>query len=313
MRNLDLQNMFNDYRAPSDGSQELSLSRIALNPQQHRRFMAPEKLEDLIQSIRQHGVIQPLVVREMQNDTYQIIAGHRRFEAAKRVGLEAIPVVIRHDLNDQHAQAIALIENLQREDINAYEQVRGILDLLKLALKDSGVDISDSGLRTLVDRVSRTSERGDQGLSETTIARTKQIFSELGVGLSYFRKKCAVLDFPESLLTALQEGSITFAVARLLAGIEDRGKRARLLKLAKNGASVQDLASHMKQKPSPTTASTLPSRFGQIRRSFTKASPLIYKAEDADSKTKAELERLVASIETALQELEAVLTTKPKA
>ncbi len=311
MRNLDLQSMFHDYRAPSDGSQELSLSRIAPNPQQHRRFMFPEKLDDLIHSIRQHGVVQPLIVREMQDDTYQIIAGHRRFEAAKQAGLEAVPVVIRRDLNDEQAQAVALIENLQREDINPYEQVRGVLDLLKLALKDSEVDTSDTGLRTLVDRVSRTNERGDQGLSETTIARTKQIFGELGVGLSYFRKKCALLDFPESLLTALQEGSINFSVARLLVRIEDRSKRARLLELAKRGASAQDLASHLKQKPNSTTASTLPSRFGQIRRSFTKASPLISKAQDADGQTKAELERLVTKIETALQELEAVLTTKP--
>jgi ParB family chromosome partitioning protein len=308
MRNLDLQNMFSDYRAPSDGQQALSLSRISPNPQQHRRFMLPQALEALTESVRQRGVLQPLIVREIQDDTYQIIAGHRRYEAAKRAGLEAVPVVIHRDMSDEQAHAMALIENLQREDINPYEQVRGMLDLLKLALGGTEVDTSDNGLRNLIDRVSRADDRGVQGLSEATVARTKQIFGELGVGLAYFRKKCAVLDFPPGLLAALQEGAISFAVARVLAGVEDRSKRARLLDLAKRGASAQELTKLLKEARTETSTK-LASRYSQLQRSFAKTSPLITRAIEKDVQAEAELEPLILRLEGIMQELEEILRT----
>jgi ParB family chromosome partitioning protein len=100
--------------------QEVELRLISTNPYQPRKEFDPEKLAELTESIKVHGIIQPLLVREFQND-YQLIAGERRLRAAKQAGLETVPVIIR-EMSDETMMEVALVENLQREDLNPIEE-----------------------------------------------------------------------------------------------------------------------------------------------------------------------------------------------
>ena len=102
--------------------QTLPVDLIHQSPYQPRQAMEPEALEALASSIRQQGVVQPIVVRKT-GDEFELIAGERRWRAAQQAGLQEIPAVIK-SVNDQEAAAIAIIENLQREDLNPLEEAQ---------------------------------------------------------------------------------------------------------------------------------------------------------------------------------------------
>lgn len=108
---------------------DLPLNQIQRGKYQPRRDMDPEALEELASSIRAQGIIQPLIVRPV-GDTYEIIAGERRFRAAKLAGLSSVPVIIRH-IPDEAAIAIALIENIQRENLNPIDEALALLRLIE--------------------------------------------------------------------------------------------------------------------------------------------------------------------------------------
>ncbi|WP_028024434.1 ParB/RepB/Spo0J family partition protein [Enterovibrio calviensis] len=110
--------------------QHLSLSVLRPGVYQPRQDMAPEALDELAESIKAQGIIQPLVVRQLDNHQYEIIAGERRFRAAKLAGLTHVPCLVR-ELNDKAASAIALIENIQREDLNAMEEAEALNRLIQ--------------------------------------------------------------------------------------------------------------------------------------------------------------------------------------
>ncbi|BEI40079.1 ParB/RepB/Spo0J family partition protein [Polynucleobacter sp. HIN9] len=109
--------------------QSLVLQRLQAGKYQPRTIMADEPLKELADSIRERGVMQPLLVREIEGGRYEIIAGERRFRAAKLAGLDEVPVRIL-EVDDQAAAAIALIENMQREDLNPLEESRGLSRLI---------------------------------------------------------------------------------------------------------------------------------------------------------------------------------------
>lgn len=102
----------------------VDIDRIVPNPFQPRRVFDAEKIAELAASIREHGVIQPLIVRRSASGDYELVAGERRLRAAKLAGLQQVPVVVR-EAEDEAALALALIENLQREDLNAIEEAEG--------------------------------------------------------------------------------------------------------------------------------------------------------------------------------------------
>ena len=121
---------FDDGSQEENGLKKLPLHKIEPNPDQPRRDFDPEELEELAESIRTHGVIQPLTVREMANGYYQIIAGERRWRASRLAGLEEIPAVII-EADDKKAMELALIENLQRSDLNPVEEANGYDSLIR--------------------------------------------------------------------------------------------------------------------------------------------------------------------------------------
>ena len=104
----------------SSSINEIELSKISVNPNQPRREFDPEALQELADSIKEIGIIQPITLRQMEDGTYQIIAGERRFRASQLAGLTALPAYIR-TADDENVMEMALIENIQREDLNAME------------------------------------------------------------------------------------------------------------------------------------------------------------------------------------------------
>jgi ParB family chromosome partitioning protein len=111
-----------------DELQNLPVEFLCPGKYQPRRDMVPAALEELADSIRQQGILQPISVRRLEQDSYEIIAGERRWRAAQLAGLATIPVLIK-DVSDQAAIAMALIENIQREDLNAMEEARALTRL----------------------------------------------------------------------------------------------------------------------------------------------------------------------------------------
>jgi ParB family chromosome partitioning protein len=115
--------------AAAGGPQTLPVGQLRAGKYQPRTHMQPEALAELADSIRSQGVIQPILVRPVGTDTYEIIAGERRFRASQMAGLSEVPVVIR-DVPDEAALAMALIENIQREDLNPLEEAQGVQRLI---------------------------------------------------------------------------------------------------------------------------------------------------------------------------------------
>jgi ParB family chromosome partitioning protein len=112
------------------GAAQVAVGAIQRNPRQPRQSFKEDELEELAMSIREHGVIQPLIVSPARNGVYTLIAGERRLQAARRAGLLNVPVVIRN-ATDQQLLELALIENVQRADLNAIEEAEAFHDLIK--------------------------------------------------------------------------------------------------------------------------------------------------------------------------------------
>lgn len=119
-----------DFTQQSGGVRTVALHRVEPNPLQPRKEFDEEALQALADSITAHGLIQPLTVRERPNGYYQIIAGERRWRAARRAGLEEIPVLVI-EADDRKVMELALVENLQREDLNPMEEAAGFQTLIE--------------------------------------------------------------------------------------------------------------------------------------------------------------------------------------
>ncbi len=146
----------------------IRISEIEPNPRQPRREFDPEKLEELAQSIRENGVITPIALRKT-GDTYQIIAGERRWRASRLAGLHEIPAIVL-DVDEQSAYALALIENLQREDLNPMEEAEGYRRLIQ----ELGLTQEQAANRVGVSRPAVTNAMRLLSLPETVAALLRE-------------------------------------------------------------------------------------------------------------------------------------------
>ncbi|MCI5583867.1 MAG: ParB/RepB/Spo0J family partition protein, partial [Anaeroplasma sp.] len=115
----------------SENLSTIRISDIEPNKEQPRKSFDKEAMEQLALSIREHGILQPIIVRSLSSGNYQIIAGERRWRAAKIAGLSEVPVVVRDDISEEQAMQFALIENLQRENLNPIEEALGYKELIE--------------------------------------------------------------------------------------------------------------------------------------------------------------------------------------
>ncbi len=204
--------LFEENSTPEKQSTELRLSQIVPNRDQPRKDFDDEELRQLSDSIAKHGLIQPILVRPMQDGSYQIVAGERRWRASRLAGLDKVPVVIR-EMDDRETMEVALIENLQREDLNPIEE--------------------SLGYKQLMDTYGLTQE---------------QVSSRVGKSRSAVANALRLLSLTEAETEAVKKGEITSGHARALLSIPYEDIRKEALLLAKGGASVRDIENISKQQ-----------------------------------------------------------------
>ncbi|MBD2037733.1 ParB/RepB/Spo0J family partition protein [Leptolyngbya sp. FACHB-321] len=207
----------------------LATADIVPFEQQPRRYFDPEKLNQLVESIKQHGILEPLLVRSSKDGKYEIVAGERRYRAATMLGLTEVPVVIRN-FNDQEALQVALIENLQREDLNPIEETEGILELVALRLqKDVEYVI------TLLNQAAHPERNAvDNVIHKEEWQVLQKVFATVGrfTPESFRTNRLPLLNLPTDILNALREGKLAYTKARAIARVKDEAQRHELLATA---------------------------------------------------------------------------------
>lgn len=211
------------------GPATIPLQAISFNPRQPRKHVGEDGLEELAASIRERGVLEPVIVRPAASG-YELVAGERRTRAAALAGLTEVPAIVI-EVDDRGALEIAMIENLQREDLNAVEETEALLGLLETSL-DRSRDEVVALLQALYGE-----ERGrpvSGRFSEQERSETHALFSRLGrFSLSSFvSNRLPILEFPAPLLEAVRGGKLAFTKAQAIARVEDGGDRQRLLRAA---------------------------------------------------------------------------------
>ncbi|MBB4291591.1 ParB family chromosome partitioning protein [Rhizobium leguminosarum] len=197
-----------DQPVPVEAERTVSADRmipiefVSRNPRNPRRFFDDAELHDLASSIRQHGIVQPIVVRTMDRDRYEIIAGERRWRAAQLAGLIEIPVIIR-DVDDKTALEIAIVENVQRADLNALEEALGYEQLI-----------------------------AEYGYTQNDLGEI------IGKSRSHVANSLRLLKLPDPVRDMLAAGSLSAGHARALVSTPDPASLARTI-VAK-GMSVRD-------------------------------------------------------------------------
>lgn len=190
---------------PMNQMAEIAIAQIKPNPQQPRTQFDDEALEELASSIRELGVIQPITVKKCSEGEYIIISGERRWRASQKVGLETIPAYVR-DVDDENLHAMALVENIQRQDLNAIE----------IAL----------GMQRLIDECGLTQE-----------AMADKVGKKRSTVSNYMR----LLNLPGEVQLALKEGLITMGHAKAIAGIEAERQVWALKRCIKKALSVRQM------------------------------------------------------------------------
>ena len=194
----------------------VALERIRVNPRQPRRTFSPDALEDLKRSIQEYGILQPLIVARVERG-FELIAGERRFRAARAAGLKEVPALIRQ-VSEQQKLELALIENIQRQDLNPYEEALAYQTLIE-----------------------------EFGLTQEELAK------RVGKSRSAIANTVRLLDLSPIMLIALQNGEISRSQARTLLAEVDPVRREALFESMKSGeVSVREAEERLTQKRWPT-------------------------------------------------------------
>ena len=210
---------FGDEPQEKSAYQTLPIYKVEPNPDQPRKDFDPEELENLAESIRIHGLIQPLTVREMPNGYYQIIAGERRWRASRLAKLSEVPVVIL-EADDKKAMELALIENLQRQDLNPVEEALGYKSLME-----------------------------DYGLTQEEAA------SRVGKSRPAVANALRLLSLNPEVLELVRSSKLTAGHARAIASLKSEKKQLdaakKVIALSLSVRQTETLCKNMEKEPAP--------------------------------------------------------------
>lgn len=191
---------------------ELKISEVEPNKKQPRARFDEEKLNELADSISQHGVISPIIVIKLDNGFYRIVAGERRWRASKIAGMKKIPAIVR-EFDDKTSTEVALIENLQRENLNPVEEARGYDELIK--------------------KFSLTQEEAAK---------------KVGKSRPYIANSLRILNLHKKILDMLENGQLSVGHAKVLLSVENKSKQLELAKLIlENSLTVRELEKILKR------------------------------------------------------------------
>ncbi|MDO5118888.1 MAG: ParB/RepB/Spo0J family partition protein [Coriobacteriales bacterium] len=225
----------------------LPLSKLRTNKKQPRKYFDEEALAELEDSIRQHGILQPILVRKV-GANYEIVAGERRYQAAKRAGVEEVPVIIR-DITDDEVFQLALIENLQRADLNPIDEARGY--------------------RTLIMEKGLTQEEVGKLLSKSRSAIANTI---------------RLLDLPEAVQDYMADGKLTAGHARAILAVAGDEGRLKLAEKVVNEHLTVRQTENLAPLFSGTTETTVHRQ--PTPQSYKRAAQQLRRALDANVKVK---------------------------
>lgn len=222
---MGMEALFTENDSEEKPHKTLRLTEIYPNKEQPRTDFDDEALSTLAESIKQHGVLQPLLVRPMESGGYQIVAGERRWRAARMAGLEEVPVFIRK-LSDQQTMELALVENLQRENLNPVEEALGYKELMET-----------------------------YGYTQEQVARI------VGKSRPAVANSLRILGLDSITLKMVRDGEISIGHAKILAGVEDSAKRAELAqKVKRDLLTVRNLEELVKVELSPKNPKIAPKK-----------------------------------------------------
>ena len=197
----------------SEKIHKIKVIEIEPNREQPRRSFDEEALDELASSIKTYGVLQPIIVNK-KSDYYEIVAGERRWRAAKKAGLTELPCIIKDDITDKSNKEIALIENLQRVDLNPIDKAKGLKELID-----------------------------DYGMTQ------KELADSIGISRSNIANSIRILNLDPRVIKLAEEGKITEGHCRNLVVIEDPEKQYRAaLDIITKGESVRDVERKVKNK-----------------------------------------------------------------
>jgi len=198
-------------RGEAKATRTLPTAFLRPNRFQPRKTFAPDELHDLAESVREKGILQPILVRPLSGDSYEIVAGERRWRAAQQAQLHDVPVVVR-EMSDGEALELAIVENVQRADLNAIEEA--------------------AAYHELMDRFGYTQER---------------IAKDVGKSRSHVANTLRLLRLPESVKAMLRDGRLTAGHARTLLSVDDPEARAR--EIVESALNVRQAEQRSKGKP----------------------------------------------------------------
>lgn len=216
--------MRHDEEVPKNKQiQDIELDKIVPNRYQPRREFSDDSIKELAETLDKDGLLQPIVVREDGEDHYEIIAGERRYRAAKSLGWETIPAIVKN-MDDDQAASLALIENLQREDLNPIDEAKAYTNLMKL-----------------------------NDLTQTALAK------DMGKSQSYVANKLRLLKLDDDVQKALIEGKITARHGRALLNLSEDDQERVLKEIEEKGLNVKqteeiakDVDAYFNPKPKET-------------------------------------------------------------
>jgi ParB family chromosome partitioning protein len=204
-----------------DNSIEIPLDEIRSNPYQPRKTFNEESLRELADSIKEYGVVEPIIVKKSVKG-YEIVAGERRTKAAKIAGLKTIPAIVK-DFSDSDMMEIALLENIQREDLNPIDEAESISGIIRL-----------------------------KGYTQEEFAR------RFGKSRSYITNLLGILKLPKEVQAKVKEGKLSMSHARSLSKIEDEQKIFYLAdRIEKEGLNVRDIEKILSKKQSSKVVKAL--------------------------------------------------------
>jgi ParB family chromosome partitioning protein len=208
--------------AAQDGPRSIPIELVQRNPHQPRKHFDDTELNELAASIRTHGILQPILVRPIADGRFEIVAGERRWRAAQRAGLHAIPAVV-HDLNEVEVIEIAIVENVQRTDLNPIEEAQGF--------------------QALIDRFGRTQQ---------------EIADAVGKSRPHIANMLRLLQLPDDLQEMVRDGRLSSGHARaILTAPDPRGLAQRAISEGLNVRDVERLAQQAKdEKHGPRVSSS---------------------------------------------------------
>lgn len=313
-------------------STTVPIEAIVLSAFRPRRYFDPKAMESLVESIEKNGILQPLLVRPLEAEKYELVVGERRYLGACKAKLAEVPVAVR-SISVKEALHLALLENLQREDLNAVDETEGVLQLLAFELERDveevppllyrmknyrtqksrsalgaalGGDRLDSDFRGNVSPNGRVDFSKGNVSPDPEFEQIKLVFASLGMNWETFiRTRLPLLNLPAGLLEAVRTGRIKYTKAQAIARVKDEEKRQDLLERAiADKWSLSKIKSYIKSllHPEPeqdSLSERLDSTYKQIKKSFKKDQQLWQ-----DFQNRARLKEL-------LEELDQLLSKAP--